>query len=190
MNLDRWREEEDAAMGRAEVLSIGEPIVSTWGDESGTNDPDIRFMMGYLEHKESMSYSDYLVTVRQTAEACLKCMEQCFGVIAHSHPFSPEVGVRRFAGSERLFVDCWELCSATARLCRNVSPRAGVIAQVCADSCYDCIVECESLYEDEGGELLRACRDCYKMCRDLAKTSRKKWGPRAGRYYRRAEVSI
>lgn len=68
-----------------------------------------------------------------------------------------------------LCVDCGDICGTAGRHVARMSPLMTHTCQACAESCDDCIAECEKLNDPEMKEVVESLRQCAKSCREMVK---------------------
>jgi hypothetical protein len=114
----------------------------------------------------------------KSGKTCSDCANDCNKGFHHCHEKLAQ-GKQEYAAAAHLCVDCAVVCAASAALCGRVSPLMGHQCSACAESCDACIAECEKLKDSEMKEVIDACRETAKSCRDMARMMGSKTGPKA-----------
>ncbi|RUL83574.1 four-helix bundle copper-binding protein [Tautonia sociabilis] len=100
------------------------------------------------------------------AEACLDCEKQCNRGFHHCYT-QVQAGKPGHAKAMHLCVDCGEVCSTAAKLVARMSPLMVHTCLACAESCDDCIAECEKLDDPEMKAVVESLKTCAAACREM-----------------------
>ena len=102
------------------------------------------------------------------AEACVDCEKECNQGFHHCYR-QVQAGKQGHARAMHLCVDCGEICSTSAKLVARMSPLMVHTCAACAESCDDCIAECEKLNDPGMKEVVASLRACAQSCREMVK---------------------
>ena len=116
---------------------------------------------------EGHEHDGHIKTLGECAKVCNEAAHHCLDQLKKGGPHADH-----HAKSHEAAMDCQEFCTLAATLTARSSPMAKYAHQACADACRDCAAACEGQTEDIMKEGVKACRDCEKMCRQMAAGTR------------------
>lgn len=100
------------------------------------------------------------------AEACFDCAKECNQGFHHCYQ-QVQAGKPEHARAMHLCVDCGDICGTAGKHVARMSPLMVHTCRACADSCDDCIAECEKLNDPEMQEVIESLRACARSCREM-----------------------